>query len=147
MQWIFFSFQKAPETVSSQSFHNDLSLPRPSSSGNNQRPSPPSRYSTAMESQNSIRNSQQQQQKQTTPPIRSTISKFRELYLSESADNAGGKKKLSTASHCVPTTRFGCATLPTKLKQTASFNGKLSSRASAPQMNRKCFCVGLCMSR
>ena len=146
MQWIFFSFQKAPETVSSQSFHNDLSLPRPSSSGNNQRPSPPSRYSTAMESQNSIRNSQQQQ-KQTTPPIRSTISKFRELYLSESADNAGGKKKLSTASHCVPTTRFGCATLPTKLKQTASFNGKLSSRASAPQMNRKCFCVDLCMSR
>ena len=142
----FFSFQKAPETVSSQSFHNDLSLPRPSSSGNNQRPSPPSRYFTAMESQDSTRNSQQQQ-KQTTPPIRSTISKFRELYLSESADNAGGKKKLSTASHCVPTTRFGCATLPTKLKQTASFNGKLSSRASAPQMNRKWFCVDLWMSR
>jgi hypothetical protein len=92
-----------------------------------------------LEPQNSTRNSQQQQQKQTTPPIRSTISKFRELYLSESADNAGGKKKLSTASHCVPTTRFGCATLPTKLKQTASFNGKLSSRASAPQMNRKFF--------
>lgn len=38
-----------------------------------------------------------------------------------------------------PQHRFGTATLPTKLKQTASFSGKLSSsrQASAPQMNRK----------
>ena len=120
--------------MSSQSFHQDLSLPRLSQSSTS-RPSPPSRYFTAVESQNSTKNSQ------NPPPIRSTISKVRELYLAENAD---GKKKMSTASQCVPTTRFGCATLPTKLKQTASFNGKLSSRASAPQMNSKftLYCTG-----
>ena len=127
--------------MSSQSFHQDLSLPRPSPSGNNnnntnnQRPSPPSRYFTAMETPTPTKNP-------TAPPqIRSTISKFRELYLSENpTENSGkNKQKMSSASQCVPT-RFGCATLPTKLKQTASFNGKLSSRGSAPQMNRK-FCI------
>ena len=127
--------------MSSQSFHQDLSLPRLSQSSTS-RPSPPSRYFTAMESQNSTKNSQQH----APPPIRSTITKVRELYLAENADggNGVGKKKMSTASQCVPTARFGCATLPTKLKQTASFNGKLSSRASAPQMNSKftLYCTG-----
>jgi len=130
-------FTKAPEHVSSQSFHQDLSLPRPSPSGNNNntdshRTSPPSRYFTAMETPNSTKSP-------TGPPqIRSTISKFRELYLSENPpENSGkNKQKMSSASHCVPT-KFGCATLPTKLKQTASFNGKLSSRGSAPQMNHR----------
>lgn len=73
------------------------------------------------------------------PTVQSTISKFKDMYLSntDAVDNAGVKKKVLPAT--TSNTRFGCATLPTKLKQSAPYAGQMfaSRQTSVPQMHRK----------
>ena len=67
--------------------------------------------------------------------FRSTISRIREMYLSDTVD---ASKKTAHSQNGV--NKFGCATLPTKLKQTAPLGRNLASgvrQSSAPQMNPK----------
>ena len=124
-------FQKSPiDKSSSQSFHQDLSLPRPSSSVGHSHQKAPIRYFTEVES-NSPKSDDR-------VPAKSTVAKFREMYLSDTVDNAVKKRSSQTSLNFGPKD-FGCATLPTKLKQSVSFNRKLNSRrqTSAPQIVRK----------
>ena len=57
------------------------------------------------------------------------------MYLADTIDAAASKK---ASTKTTQTSKFGCATLPTKLKQTSNFgSGRNFQSNSAPQMNGK----------